>query len=156
MRTFLSLLSAATLSIALSGAAAAQAPETLLPEYTAGIDYTAVLDARDQHWELQPQTGEARVIAGEAFCPRGIEPPAGLWLIGRDANGGLELIAPSATLLPTGHSGRVAVRSCDDQDLRSGRVQAYGVPTAVYDRLADEHGTVLIHDSLGGNRAAQN
>lgn len=147
MRTTISsLLSAATLAIALIGSASAQAPEALLPQYTAGIDYTASLDARDQHWELQPQAGEAKVIAGEAFCPRSVEPPQGLWLVGRDANGNLELIAPSATLLPAGHSGRVAVRSCDDPDLRNGLVEAYGVPGAVYENLSNEHGSLLIHN----------
>ena len=147
MRTFKSsLLSTATLTFALIASANAQAPESLLPQYTAGIDYTASLDARDQHWELQPQAGNAQVIAGESFCPRGVEPPIGLWLVGRDGDGKLELIAPSATLLPSGHSGRVAIRSCDDPELRQGRVQAYGVPSTVYDNLANEHGSVFIHD----------
>lgn len=147
MRTSISpLISAAALSLTLLASAHAQAPESLLPQYTAGIDYTATLDARDQHWELQPQAGSAQVIAGETFCPRGVEPPTGLWLVGRGENGKLELIAPSATLLPAGHSGRVAIRSCDDPELRQGLVQAYGVPSTVYDNLANEHGSVFIHD----------
>ncbi|MBD8526261.1 hypothetical protein [Pseudomarimonas arenosa] len=158
MRTVIaSLITAATLALSLSSSTvSAQAPESLLPQYVPGIDYTASLDALDQHWELQPQFGESRVIAGDAFCPRGIEPPAGLWLIGRDSQGELELIAPSATLLPTGHSGRVALRSCDDPELRDGRVQAYGVPAVVYQSLANEHGSLLIHEAFDGPRAAQN
>jgi hypothetical protein len=132
--------------LAASGLSQARGDSALEPVYAEAGQYTATLSAGQQHWRLAPIAGTDIEIRSAELCPRTATPPRGLWLLGRDDAGRPELVAPSATLLPNGHRGRVALRSCDDPELRSARVEAYGVPQRVLDLLAAEAGAVLVND----------
>lgn len=135
---------AATAALALSTAAAAEQIENAIdPVYIAGSQYTAVLQHGLQRWTLSPQTGPDLEIRSIAPCPHQTVPGKGLWLIARAADGSLELVAPSATLLPAGHSGRVALRSCESAG-EPGELPAYGVPGQVLELLAANSGAVLV------------
>lgn len=127
-------------------AASATLAGDLDPVYAHAGQYTATLDRQGNTWQLTPIVGDALEVRSAELCPSTARPLPGLWLIGRDAEGRPELIAPSATLLPAEHSGRVALRACDDPALRAARVEAYGVPGKVLEWLADEAGAVLVDD----------
>lgn len=132
--------------LAVSGLSQARGDSGIEPVYADAGQYSATLAAAQQHWTLAPMAGTDIEIRSAELCPRTTTPPRGLWVIGRDADGRPELVAPSATLLPEGHSGRVALRSCDDPELRSASVQAYGVPQRVLDLLIAEAGAVMVND----------
>ena len=136
----------ALLAMAASPAATAEPIESsLTPVYVASSQYTAILEPSLQRWTLAPQVGSDLQIRSVTPCAHQTVPAKGLWLIGRDANGGLELVAPSATLLPEGHSGRIALRSCETATAVNG-VKSYGVPDQVLELLADNTGAVLVDD----------
>lgn len=141
-RSLRSLCLVTGLALAASAAVAGE----LDPVYAHAGQYTATLDRNGHAWQLTPIVGEALEVRSSGLCPSTARPTPGLWIIGRDAEGRPELIAPSATLLPAGHSGRVALRSCDDPALRASRVEAYGVPGKVLEWLAEEAGAVLVDD----------
>lgn len=138
------LILASLLGLSLS--AAVQAESLLSPVYAQAGQYTATLHSQSQHWNLSPLAGDELEIRGGELCPRTEMPPQGLWLLARDEAGRAELVAPSATLLPAGHSGRVALRACDDPELRNASVKAYGVPQQVLDLLVANSGAVLVDD----------
>jgi hypothetical protein len=139
-----SLLLAAALATPL--AAFANIDRSITPVYIEGGQYTATLQARSQAWRLTPLDGGDVAIQPGAMCPHTALPVKGLWLIGRDAEGRPELVAVSATLLPAGHSGRIALRSCDDASLRDASQPAYGVPAQVLAMLVEQSGAVLVDD----------
>ncbi len=133
-------------ALAMPLAAAANIDRSIDPVYSEGGQYTATLQARAQAWRLTPLDGNDIAIRSDASCPHTALPAKGLWLIGRDAAGRAELVAVSATLLPAGHSGRIALRSCDDTSLRDASQPAYGVPTQVLAMLLEQSGAVLVDD----------
>jgi hypothetical protein len=140
------LIPALFLSLTAVGSAGATAPSALSPVYAHAGQYTASLDRDSQRWQLTPIVGEVQEIRSSELCPSTARPLPGLWLVGRDAEGRPELVAPSATLLPQGHSGRVALRACDDPALQSAQVDAYGVPGKVLEWLVREAGAVMVDD----------
>jgi len=141
-----SLLATLSLAATLFAGGAWTVPASIAPPadtaavYTAGSQYTATLTQTGSHWRLQPVAGQDVAIS-TGTCSTGAMVAPGLWLLVRDHQGGLELVAPSATTLPAGHSGRVALRACD---------QAHGrdlaVPQTVLDLLADGTGAILVED----------
>ncbi len=134
---------AAFAALLLSNVSAAQQENPLDPVYLEASQYTATLQPQLQRWTLAPQIGSDVEIRSIAPCPHQVVPSKGLWVIGRDAEGGIELIAPSATLLPAGHSGRIALRSCEvSGDASAG--PAFGVPERVLELLAAHSGAVLV------------
>lgn len=139
-----SLFTAALLIVPL--AVSASTGGSLDPVYTAGNQYTATLTPATQLWRLAPLAGTDVEIRSAELCPHTTVPPRGLWLVGRDADGRAELVAPSATLLPPGHSGRVPLRRCDDPQLRNPTEPAYGVPATVLELLLAQTGAVLVDD----------
>ncbi len=139
-----SLLLASLLT--LSATVGAQSASEITPVYAEAGQYTATLRSTHQHWQLAPIAGDPVEIRADQLCPRTAVPPRGLWVLGRDDSGRAELVAPSATLLPQGHSGRVALRACDDPELRSAKVEAYGVPQQVLDLLLANTGAILVDD----------
>lgn len=142
----LSGIAAALIALSASSAATAEPIETsLTPVYIASSQYTAILEPSLQRWTLAPQVGSDLQIRNVTPCAHQTVPAKGLWLIGRGADGGLELVAPSATLLPEGHSGRIALRSCETAASEDG-IKAYGVPDQVLDLLADNTGAVFVDD----------
>jgi hypothetical protein len=141
IRSILLLVAAA----ALPGHAAATIERSLEPVYASASQYTAVLLPKSGLWRLMPLDGGDFEVRSEP-CPHSTQPARGLWLIGRDADGRPELVAVSATPLPAGHAGRVALRACDDPALNDGSRPAYGVPGALLAMLAETSGAVLVDE----------
>ncbi len=134
---------AALTTLAIPNVGAAQQESALDPVYMEASQYTAMLQPQLHTWTLAPQIGSPVEIRSAEPCPHQVVPSKGLWVIGRDANGGIELIAPSATLLAAGQSDRIALRSCETaNDASAG--PAYGVPESVLDMLAANSGAVLV------------
>jgi hypothetical protein len=140
------LLPTVILSLLVATSAIADTSEGLRPVYADAGQYSASLDRESHLWRLAPIVGETVEVRPAELCPSTTRPAPGLWLVGRDAEGRPELIAPSATLLPAGHSGRVALRACDDPALREAGVDAYGVPGLVLEWLTDQAGAVMVDD----------
>ena len=89
--------------LAALAAASAVASTATDPVYVAGSSYTAVLDQQAQRWTLIPLDGQDFEVTSNAkSCASGTTIASGLWLVGRDANGNPELVAPSATDLAGG------------------------------------------------------
>lgn len=135
-----------TSSMLLPSLAVATVDARIEPVYAEAGQYTASLSARTQSWRLSPLVGQAIDVRPGELCPHTAVPPKGMWIVGRDDSGQPQLVAPSATLLPEGHAGQVALRACDDPELRDSRVAAYGVPRQVLQWLADQSGAVLVND----------
>ena len=109
------------------------------PVYQAGGEYTAVLNAGNSQWRLLPGDGQDFAIQLDKDCASTTQVPAGLWLLTRDAAGEPELLAPSQTALPAGHSGHIPVVACGDE-------QQIGValPASLIEWLSDNTGAVYV------------
>ena len=107
--------------------------------YQAGGQYTAVLNSNNSQWRLLPSDGQDFAIQLDKNCASTTSVPAGLWLLTRDADGKPELLAPSQTALPAGHSGHIPVVACDED-------QAKGValPASLIEWLSDNTGAVYV------------
>ncbi len=132
------LISTLIASVLLSTVAVGSEPDTG-PMYQAGGEYTAVLNAGNSQWRLLPSDGQDFAIQLDSNCQSSASVPAGLWLLTRDAAGKPELLAPSQTALPTGHSGHIPVVACDED-------QAKGValPASLIEWLSDNTGAVYV------------
>ena len=137
-----SLIVAAALALAAPGAGAAPASDLdeVGPVYQAGGQYTAILHAPSQQWRLVPADGAGLDIRPSAKCAESAEIPAGLWLLTRDAAGQPVLVAPSATSLPFGHSGQIALVPCGVPGPRA----ALAVPPALIDWLGERTGAIYV------------
>ena len=109
------------------------------PVYQAGGQYTAVLNSVNSQWRLLPSDGQDFAIELGESCHSSTKIPAGLWLLTRDANGQAELLAPSQTILPKGHSGRVSVVSCADD-----KSNALALPASLIEWLGNNTGAVYV------------
>jgi hypothetical protein len=110
------------------------------PVYTPG-QYGATLDQSTQQWRVQPLVGEHVTLTNrDAQCLSSAVLPNGLWLIGRDRNGRLELVAASDTALPADAPATVALRSCDEP-IEGISVR---VPQQVMNSLSTYVGAVLV------------
>jgi hypothetical protein len=134
------------IALTLPLAATARIERSLEPVYASASQYTASLSAARQVWRITPQDGPDAEYRADTLCPHSATPAKGLWLLGRDAEGRAERVAVSATLLPEGHSGRVALRDCDDPALNDAAHPAYGVPAPVLAMLVEHSGAVLVDD----------
>lgn len=132
------LLLATLLSLA-GLAPASAAPPADEAIFVEGSRYDAVLDARRGDWRLLPLTGAEVRLHLSGHCRGDAAPPPGLWLLSRDAQGRPELVAPSATPLPAGHSGRIALVGCDEPV--SGGLP---VPEALADWLVQHSGAIYV------------
>lgn len=108
--------------------------------YSPGSQYTATLSQSRNQWRMQPVAGQD-VVIDTGSCSTGAMLPPGVWLLVRDSDGRLELLAPSVTRLPAGSPERVALRACDKA---SGRQLA--VPQTVLDLLAANTGAVYVQN----------
>jgi hypothetical protein len=91
-----------------------------------------------------PVDGQDLVIVNpDILCRADVAAPAGLWLVARDPAGGLELRAPSHTLLPDGHEGRIALLPCGP---KAQGVTALHAPQVLLDWLGAHNGAVMIGD----------
>jgi hypothetical protein len=138
MRTALSTLALAT-SLFWTGSAAL-ADEAHRPVYGIGGQYSAVLYQASNVWQLMPADGPDQVVS-PARCGASQHLPNGVWLVGQDANGRPELIAPSTTPLPPGSPGQVPLRACGDADGK-----ALLLPQSLLDQLRAQVGAVYIDD----------
>ena len=110
------------------------------PVYTPG-QYGAMLDQSTQQWLVKPIAGEHVTLTNrDPRCLSSAVLANGLWLIGHDAQGRLELVAASDTELAQDALGTVALRSCEDP-LEGLSVR---VPAEVMHALASNVGAVLI------------
>lgn len=101
--------------------------------------YTAVLQMRAQAWRLLDTAGAVIHIDVSGCGPR-ITLPAGLWLLTRDHSGTPKLVAPSATPLPVGHRGEVALAACGD----SRSTDTLQLPAALIATLESHASTILV------------
>jgi len=108
-------------------------------EYQAGGEYTAVLNVGNSQWRLLPGDGQDFAIQLDQNCQSSAAVPAGLWLLTRDADGKPELLAPSQTVLPAGHSGHVAVAACDQA-----QANELALPASLIEWLSDNTGAVYV------------
>ena len=130
-----------TATVAFAAPPAEQVPpqiEDAGPVFNAGSQYTAVLDQAHGRWQILPLSGQDLAIDTGA-CANGNVVPKGVWLVTRDDEGRVQLVAPSTTALPNGAADTVAVRSCDTAD-----ADALAVPQPLIDLLAADAGAVLV------------
>lgn len=132
------LLLVALLSLA-GLAPASAAPPADDAVFVEGSRYDAVLSASRGDWRLLPLTGADVRLHLSAHCRGDAVPPPGLWLLSQDAQGRPELVAPSATPLPAGHPGRIALVGCDDAV-----AGALPVPAALADWLRQHSGAIYV------------
>lgn len=107
--------------------------------YQAGGQYTAVLDSSNAQWRLLPSDGQDFAIQLDKDCQSSASVPTGLWLLTRDADGKPELLAPSQTALPAGHSGHIAVAACDQA-----RANELALPASLIEWLSDNTGAIYV------------
>jgi hypothetical protein len=114
------------------------------PQYIFDGQYTAALQEHAQQWRLLPLRGEeVDVSVAAAKCASGASVPHGLWYVSQDADGKLQLVAPSVTTLPEGFPDHVALRDCAEKaDART----TLFVPAQALDWIGQNAGTVLIDD----------
>jgi hypothetical protein len=108
------------------------------PVFTASSQYTAVYRQAAGQWRILPATGQDLAIA-TGDCAAGRAIPKGVWLVTRDDQGRVELLAPSTTPLPDGVADTVAVRACDQAE-----PGALALPQPLIDLLANDAGAVLV------------
>lgn len=132
------LISTLITSILLTSAAFATETD-IGPVYQDGSQYTAVLDSQNAQWRLLPSDGQDFAIQLDQNCQSTAKVPAGLWLLTRDADGKPELLAPSQTALPAGHSGHIAVAACDQA-----RANELALPASLIEWLSDNTGAIYV------------
>lgn len=131
-------LATVALLVGAVGAAGAAVTE---PVYVAGGQYTASFDQSAHRWNLMPLDGQDVLVeARDARCEVTTQVPQGVWLVGRDAQGLPELVAPSDTVLPQGHSGRIPLRVCGE-DAVAGALNA---PRSLVEWLATNAGAIYV------------
>lgn len=137
------LLMTALLSLALVSPVVSAAPpaadEAIFVE---GARYDAVLSRGANAWRLLPAAGGELRLSVADHCRTGLTPPRGLWLLTRDAEGRPELVAPSATPLPTGHSGHIRLVDCG-QPVAAGET-ALALPPGLIAWLQQNSGTIYV------------
>ena len=138
----LAVLYAALFATVAAGAAPAHAAETedAGPVFTAGSHYSAVYHQSRGQWQILPVTGQDLAV-DTGDCATGAVHPKGVWLVSRDDQGRVQLVAPSTTVLAAGQSDTIAVRSCDNPE-----AQALVLPQPLIDLLAADTGAVLIDE----------
>lgn len=130
-------------TLLLGGAATVAMAQGVVPEAGfAGGRYTAEFEPGAATWHLFPMVGSAMELRSPDACRASGPVPAGIWLITRDVDGVPVLVAPSATLLPAGHPGRIRLAACERG--AEGAGPTLGVPEALLDWLADNSGAVLV------------
>lgn len=110
------------------------------PVYVAGSSYTAVLEQQARRWTLLPLDGQDFAVTSDAkTCASDTTIASGLYLVGRDANGNPELVAPSATNV-AGGAERVALHACGEAG------EGLSAPRPLIEWLGENAGAVLVED----------
>lgn len=124
------------------GPAHAAAPAADEAIFVEGTRYDAVLSQASRAWRLLPAGGSALHLQVAPDCRLGAAPPRGLWLLTRDQWGRPELVAPSATPLPPGHTGHIRLLACGQP--RLGREPALTLPAGVLAWLEQNSGAIYV------------
>lgn len=132
-------------AIALGALAMPAKPAVRLePVYVEGGQYTARLYQSSRSWRLMPIDGQDLVISNpDIYCRSDAAAPSGVWLVGRDPAGGLELRAPSATALANGQPDHLAMLPCGQPAVAGAALHA---PQALLDWIGGHNGAVYIGD----------
>jgi hypothetical protein len=136
----LAVLYAALFATVAAHAAPPAGIEETGPVFNAGSQYTAVYRQSRGEWQILPVTGQDLAI-DTGDCATGAVHPNGVWLVSRDDQGRVQLVAPSTTALPAGAPDTIAVRACDAPE-----ADALVLPQPLIDLLASESGAVLIDE----------
>lgn len=110
--------------------------------FVEGSRYSAVLYPGQGAWRLLQMNGGSLRLQVRDECRAGTAPPHGLWLLTRDALGRPQLLAPSATPLPPGHPGRIALVPCGEP-LPEQR-PALAVPESLLGWLGQHSGVIYV------------
>lgn len=129
---------AATL-IALGAQARADDIEDAGPQYIAGGQYSAVLEQASGRWQLLPLDAQDQQVAND--CRQQVYLPKGVWLLNRDRQGNVELVATSGTALPPGHRERVKLIACEAAGAQPSALRA---PSSLISWLTENSGAVLV------------
>lgn len=105
--------------------------------------YSAVLHVQQGNWQVLDPSGASLQVEATG-CPGNPLLPPGLWLLTRDAAGAPELIAPSATPLPPGHAGHIALRACGSAQSGRDAAASLQVPEALIATLEQNASAILI------------
>lgn len=133
----------AALLFALLGThASAAVPAADEAVFLEGTRYSAVLSRSQGAWRLMPANGRDIQLRVSAQCGSGAALPRGLWLLTRDSAGRPELVAPSATPLPTGHPGHVRLVDCK-QPVAEGE-PALALPPGLVEWLEHRSGSIYV------------
>jgi hypothetical protein len=132
--------------IALTGgvALASAVASTHLPQkpvYFDGGQYSATLLQNARQWRLLPLAGDD-VDVIDRSCMNRSHVPKGVWLVSHGDDGRLQLIAPSATILPTGYPEQIALRACGDTSTDT----SLQVPPVVLAWIENNVNSVLIDE----------
>ena len=111
------------------------------PVYFDGGQYSAALSQNARQWRLQPLAGDDVEVIDRS-CMNRSHVPNGVWLVSRDIDGHLQLLAPSTTILPTGYPEQIALRACGDP----GTDVTLQVPPVVLTWIENNVNSVLIDD----------
>lgn len=133
---------AAVLLTLLATNAAAAVPAADEAVFLEGTRYNAVLSRSQGAWRLMPADGRDIQLRVSAHCRRGATLPRGLWLLTRDSAGRPALVAPSATPLPSGHSGHVRLVDCK-QAVAEGE-PALALPPGLVEWLEHRSGSIYV------------
>ncbi len=137
------LMNAAMLFLLLaSPAAPAAAPAADDAVFLEGTRYSAVLHRGQGAWRLMPAAGSDITLRVAPGCGAQATLPRGLWLLTRNGRGQPELVAPSATPLPAGHSGHVRLVDCR-QPVAAGE-PALAIPPGLVQWLEHRSGVIYV------------
>lgn len=110
--------------------------------FVEGTRYNAVLSQGQGRWRLLPADAADLRVRVSPDCRTPHAHPPGLWLLTRDAQGRPELLAPSATRLPAGHSGRIRLVDCREP-VTDGE-PTLAVPPGLRQWLQDHSGVIHV------------
>ena len=115
----------------------AQASQNL--DYQAGSQYTAVLNRQNSQWYMVPRIKQDFTLNQANHCRTNASVPPGLWLLTHDVDGKPELLAPSYTPLPAGHSGHIAIIACTDK-----QGDGLAIPAKLIDWMTNNTGAIYV------------
>jgi hypothetical protein len=114
------------------------------PAYFEAGQYSATLNQNTHEWRLRPISGDdVDIIDHSSTCANQQSIPRGVWLVTHDDSGHLQLVAPSATELPSGFPAQLSLSACEEGNDARAHVS---VPQLVLEWLANNAGSVLIDD----------